>query len=117
MRYFLVVAAICLWSLACRAETVAGSGNYYLPACYHLLRTVEYQGSSEFREGVCVGVAQVLRQLGPSLVTPRWCPPSGTSNRSALKVIVDFLLAHPERLDERFVDLARDALREAWSCK
>ena len=110
MRYLLIIAAINLCSSVCCAEPTTSSGNYYLPACYHLLNTVEYKQSSEFKEGVCAGVAQVLRQLGPSLVPPKWCAPGGVSNRKALKVVVDFLLAHPERLDEKFIDLARDAV-------
>jgi hypothetical protein len=34
-----------------------------------------------------------------------------------VRIVVDFIAARPERMDELFTTLALEALRSAWPCK
>jgi len=82
-----------------------------------LLDNAQHTLSGEFNEGLCAGSAEVLTQVGPSVVAFRWCPPDGTTTEQTIKIVVNFLKEHPERLNEKFINLSKEALREAWSCR
>jgi hypothetical protein len=45
------------------------------------------------------------------------CAPHGVILNDAVRVVVDFICARPERMDERFTALALEALTAAWACK
>jgi len=46
-----------------------------------------------------------------------FCQPEGVTPRQAVAVIIKYIEARPERMHERFGDLAIEALTAAWPCK
>jgi hypothetical protein len=50
--------------------------------------------------------------LAPGVCTPRGAPLS-----QAIHTVVQYIDAHPGRLNESFAVLAAEALRAAWPCK
>jgi hypothetical protein len=45
------------------------------------------------------------------------CIPQGVSVDQAKRVVVRYVSARPERMHEYFLNLASEALRDAWPCK
>lgn len=113
----ILVAVLYIWASTSHAEVDVTSGSYYLTACQRLLDNAQHTLSGEFNEGLCAGSAEVLTQVGPSVVAFRWCPPDGTTTEQTIKIVVNFLKGHPKRLNEKFINLSKEALREAWSCR
>jgi hypothetical protein len=52
------------------------------------------------------------------------CPPVSTISRimnvtynQAIQIVTVYINARPQRIQERFIDLATEALHDAWPCK
>jgi hypothetical protein len=68
--------------------------------------------------GYCQGVASALVFVGRNLSENlRFCTPEKSTNFQAVKVVIAFIEAHPERLHESFMALALEALNRGWPCK
>jgi hypothetical protein len=46
-----------------------------------------------------------------------FCTPTGVTTDQALRVVLAYIDKHPERQHERFVQLALEALADAWPCE
>ena len=62
--------------------------------------------------GMCIGYSQAtIEGLGG------FCPPEGVTLGQAIKIVVKYLNANPEYLHLRGMQLAMDAVVEAWPCE
>ena len=113
MRLAYAVATMCTWtSLACAQED-RSSGALFAPHCKSLLNAPR----DSFMEGMCLGMLQGIVGVGRGLPAEiRFCQPPNNPTREPLAVVVRFLDAHPERLNEKFGVLALEAFRGAYPC-
>ena len=103
------------------------SASYVLPLCKTWLKLadetdVEEVGSVVQREairlttsgmcaGVVIGIAETLRTLELA------CPLYQVSNEQLIRMVVEEIEKHPERMPEEFSVLAREVMIAAWPCK
>ena len=45
------------------------------------------------------------------------CPPANVTYNQAIQIVTAYISARPQRIQERFIDLATEALHDAWPCK
>jgi Rap1a immunity proteins len=45
------------------------------------------------------------------------CPPGNVTYNQAIQIVTAYINARPQRILERFIDLATEALHDAWPCK
>jgi hypothetical protein len=100
------------------AEEPAVSGAVLLKHCESVLQDGAPQS---FEAGHCVGILETLRYIQP-LLDPKYekagyCLPPGLSYEQEVRMVVTYLQAHPERLQEEGRTLALDALHQAFPCK
>jgi hypothetical protein len=70
-------------------------------------------------EGFCVGAVAGVRFLAATSTKNSLypiCVPENAPKRQVLSVVVRYLHNHPERLNDDFLWIIMDALREAWPC-
>jgi hypothetical protein len=96
----------------CKAFVSAGEGTYN-PA-------INRDAFLAFRTGRCWGIIEGIISAGYSLGI---CLPSGPALPEGppmgqiMRVVVNFIEAHPAKMHEGFVPLAVQALWGAWRCK
>lgn len=67
--------------------------------------------------GFCIGVIAGFARAAPRLETQsQFCLPADTTREEQLASVVQYLENHAERLQEDFLMLAFEALRETWPC-
>ncbi len=95
------------------------SANTLITGCQYLVDDPIAVTQPQMEEAdICAGsVASVLKYGRELLGTMALCPPRGTEASDAARVIVMFLKAHPNRMNERFDVLSYGALRQAWPCR
>jgi Rap1a immunity proteins len=116
-----LVGALCVWALVCTAQNLdPQSGNYFLPGCRTFIETLPNTTLDQAnRAGQCLGIVKALLRLGEDLsITPfRNCSPNSVTSGEAVRAVVTFLEARPQRLHENFIDLAAEAIAKAWPCR
>ena len=45
------------------------------------------------------------------------CPPANVTYNQTIQIVTAYINARPQRIQERFIDLATEALHDAWPCK
>ncbi len=71
-----------------------------------------------FYQGVCTAIVDDVAYYSWALTDElKICPPRGTTLGQATRMVVNYMDAHPERLNEDFRIIAIDALRAAWPCR
>jgi Rap1a immunity proteins len=88
----------------------ANSANYMMSGCRAWLITpapVELR----LQAGFCAGLIEGLG-FGTGI-----CIPQGVTVAQSVRVVVKYIDERPERQNENFNALAREALRAAWLCK
>ena len=117
MKTLLLVATCCACATlsGAQAENKVGLGKDVLPMCKKAL----IDPSASWEPGICLGSIKTLVDLGRNALEPayRFCIPPQAPLASAMGVVVTYLDARPERLNESFASLAIDAMRAAWPCK
>ena len=92
--------------------------NYLVSAKYVLPRCVigaEHPSAEDwFRNGFCNGVVHTIFREGKQLGV---CVPDGVTLAQGKRVVVRYVSAKPQRMEEYFEDLAIEAIRDAWPCK
>jgi len=90
------------------------SGAAMLPGCKAFL---SHSNSDQAAQGACSGAVSA-HLFYTTVVRPEMasCPPEQTTADQAVRVVVEFLEANPQRLDEYFHWLVVHALRQAWPC-
>jgi hypothetical protein len=116
MRWALI-ALMCVWSTVSAAQDRRWTGNLLLPACKTLLN--DDNGMDfliAYNQGICMGSVQTLAVVA-KMVPGTVCAPQGVTTGQTVRVIIAFLEARPQRLNEDFSLLAVEAVRDAWPCK
>jgi hypothetical protein len=86
------------------------TANFYLDGCKDYI-----EGRSNFFAGRCVGAIEVLDAL--NLDTKLFCPPASVNAQQRVRVIVSYIEARRERMNEDFRLLANEAMAKEWPCK
>ena len=88
------------------------SANTRMPGCRSFLSR-NHQTDEEFGYGAqCAGLIE-----GIAFAASGICPPASATKGQAIRVVVKYIDDRPERQNEDFRALAREALRAAWPCK
>src|SRR5262245_4073835 len=117
----IVCAALMVSASEASAQPPAGdtSANTVFRGCKALVegQTANTQlfALGNFCAGVVVGIASIGQQLSvPELQS---CAPATSDARQLVRVVVNYIEAHPERGREDFKQLTLEALHGAWPCK
>ena len=85
------------------------------PHCQHFLSDGR---AYDVFDGECGGVVSTLLYFGRHLpASVRHCRPQGVTQEQAVRVVYNYLVAHPELLHQDFRELAAVGLSQAWPCK
>ena len=125
----------CLWlvlampSMALSAEnTDADTANFIMQGCRNAL-SGEANKITLFDAGLCARAVNAIAFAGgvecavlkKGYVTPGQDPgvdiPDDFTTEEAIRIVVKYIDARPERMNELFYGLAREALAQAWPCK
>jgi len=109
---FICGALMALAITTASAQQSLFSANSVLPGCKAVFE--EGRGLGRQDTGYCVGAVNALTFLSPTECVEI---PDGVTFLQILQVIVRFIEAHPERMDDAFVGLAFEALLDAWPCR
>jgi hypothetical protein len=82
------------------------SANFMMPACRSARPDV-----SQGMQGICLGMVTAIATIAPGV-----CRPLGATNDEAMRVVVQYIDSRPGRLHEPFIELAAEALKQAWPC-
>lgn len=118
-RVGFTVFGACLLGLAStsHAQVDTSSANWFLSGCRAAAHNTDLS-AVVFQAGVCAGAVGALAFVGSTLPNEhRFCPPSTSTNRQRMEVVVEFLDDNPARLHETFEHLAIEAFRREWPCK
>ena len=85
------------------------SGKAAMPGCRE---AEKYHSPNIYKRGLCMRIVSTLLDLDPKI-----CLPPSVTNFQAVRVVVKYIDARPERLHENFKALAGEALRAVWPCR
>ena len=89
-------------------ESNSKSANNVMPGCRSL---VSNSNKDSFFQGVCAGTVDAA-----AIFVKGICLPEHVIIDQAVRVVVKYIDAQPERQHELFADLAAEALSAAWPC-
>ena len=110
MRTAICGALMALGITTSSAQQNLFSANSVLPGCKAVF---EGQGLGRQDTGYCVGAINALTYLSPTECVEI---PDEVTFLQILLVVVRFIEARPQRMDEAFVGMAFEALLDAWPC-
>jgi hypothetical protein len=92
-----------------------------LPKCKAYVEITSDQSGHDpvraFRTNICVGEISGLAQVGRLLPRPIGsCRPPGVTRGEVARVVVAYIEAHPQRMQDDFTELALEAMHDAWPC-
>jgi Rap1a immunity proteins len=93
------------------------SANMMLPLCKKSIGEAAQANIAD--AGYCAGLTDMLASLGRRADESMGCwdtPPHSTIGQR-VTVVVRYIEARPARMHEPYIDLAIEALRNAWPCK
>jgi hypothetical protein len=119
MKATVVGAFIALSVTAAAAQQDATSASDVLPGCKFHVALADGQDPKltvpiALAAGYCAAVLDVL--ASSSALDPVLCLDPNIDKAAAMLVFIRYIEARPQRMRERFLILAREALREAWPC-
>ena len=75
-------------------------------------------GSNVFLAGECLGIVGTILYFSRDFpFSSAACPPTNVTYNQAIQIVTAYINARPQRIQERFIDLATEALHDAWPCK
>ena len=121
MRTIICGALMALTIMPVHAAENAASAGYMPPHCK---ASLDYPPGT-FIQGFCAGVVVGVAAMAQPLFAPRQARaaercvniPESITNRQFVQVVVRYIEAHLNRMDEQFRVLAVEALFDAWPCK
>jgi Rap1a immunity proteins len=107
---------------AATAENDSQSANSIMPGCNawvaQLSRGSAALGSNAFLAGECFGIVGTILYFARDFsFLSAACPPANVTYSQAIQIVTAYINARPQRIQERFIDLATEALHDAWPCK
>jgi hypothetical protein len=113
MTKFAVAILLMLTMSANAQSNPQTSANEMLPGCKGLISDKTPPLREALRQGRCAGyVAGLVYARSVYL-----CVPEGATPEQGVRVVIKYIEARPERMQEPFGKLALEALEEAWPCK
>jgi Rap1a immunity proteins len=113
MRKAIICGALMALTITtARAQQSLFSASSVLPGCKAVFE--EGRGLGRQDTGYCVGAVNALAFLAPTECVEI---PDGVTFLQVLLVVVHFIEARPQRMDDAFVGLAFEALLDAWPCR
>jgi Rap1a immunity proteins len=121
MRALVLGTAIGLMATPALAQDDKFSANSMLPYCRAALNNQAPIVTSEaIMQGMCIAIVDVIdfmmSNYPPEEQEYRSCPPSDMTLREAVQVVITYIDARPERMNENFKTLAIEAIHAAWPC-
>ena len=77
-------------------------------------KNAELVSAANFCSGVVHGLAYVGKILPAELI---FCTPPTSDARQLARVVINYIEAHPQRMNEDFRTLTLEAFHNAWLCK
>lgn len=120
MKAAVVGALIALSVTTAGAQQDVTSATAVLPGCKFYVAVADGQEDPKLTvpialaAGYCAAVFDVL--ASSSALDPVMCLDPDIDKATAMLVFIRYIEARPQRMRERFLVLAREALREAWPC-
>jgi hypothetical protein len=116
MKAIITTALMALTVSTASAEPDYFSANYVLPGCKKNVAEGGRSTADEYSHimGFCLGV---IYALGPRVWAGCVNAPNGLTLQQEARVVVRYIEARPERMHELFMNLAAEALLNAWPCK
>jgi hypothetical protein len=116
----LLLATVC--ATVAHAENDAQSANSIMPGCNAWIAQLSQGsaalGSNVFLAGECLGIVGTILYFSRDFpFSSAACPPANVTYNQALQTVTAYINARPQRIRERFIDLATEALHDAWPCK
>lgn len=102
------VLALATASAGTRAEEDRHSANFWLPYCKSFVAS---NNKEPLAQGICAGIIEGLGFASCAQI------PDAVTRDQAVRVVVRYIEARPQRMHESFLPLAREALIAAWPCK
>ena len=98
----------------CWATEKVSTAAFMLPYCKMGLAN---SSDPNWYEPLCYGTVEALSYVGSRLATEtRFCAPNDLTPELALRVVIGYVEARRNRLQENFKELALEAFRDAWPC-
>jgi len=111
----LVAITAALTAVTFGTPAAARTGNDLIKACHGVFDDDKPEPGEAIDQGYCMGAVSMLMQLGAT-TTLKFCPPANATVYQGVRVVLKFMDATPERLNEQFIGLAVAGLRQAWPC-
>ena len=97
------------------------TAKYLLPYCRDAINNKAPTMSSDaVMQGMCVGMVDALDFLMSDLPAEdkeyRSCPPSDATLKQTVQLVIKYIDARPERMNESFKKLAIEAIHDVWPC-
>jgi Ssp1 endopeptidase immunity protein Rap1a len=71
-------------------------------------------------QGMCVGIIDALSfmtsEFPPEEKEYKTCPPNNVPLEQTVRVVITYIEARPQRMNEPFKKLAIEAIHDAWPC-
>jgi Rap1a immunity proteins len=104
------------------AQNDSQSASTILPGCNawiaQLSRGSAAPGSNVFLAGECMGIVGTILYFSHDFsFFSSACPPANVTYSQAIQTVTAYINARPQRIQERFIDLAVEALHDAWPCR
>ena len=87
------------------------SANSVMIGCRELTKSQK----EPLRQGTCFGIVRAMFFYGKSHFGI--CAPDKANVGQAIRVVIAYIDQRPSRMNERFEDLALEALQQAWPCR
>ena len=99
-------------------ENDSQSANSIMPGCNawlaQLSRGSTALGSNVFLAGECMGIVGTVLYFSRDFsFSSAACPPANVTYNQAIQIVTAYISARPQRIQERFIDLATEALHDA----
>jgi hypothetical protein len=119
MRAIVAGAFMALSVTTAGAQQDVSSASAVLPGCKFYIALADGQNPQPtvpvaLAAGYCAAVVDVL--ASSSALDPVMCLDPDIDKATAMLAFIRYIEARPQRMRERFLILAREALREAWPC-
>jgi len=93
------------------AQSPDASAIAMMPNCRDLINA---SGRNGVGQAECLGIVRTMHYFARYYFGA--CSPERSTVGQTLRVIVSYIDQRPERMHERFEDLALEAILEAWPC-
>jgi hypothetical protein len=118
MRAYIIAAGLALSVMGNARGSAIDNGADAQKYC-RLLVDGGFQDSDSARAaGTCEGMLETAMVFAPNMpADTRACAPAQGSVMESAKVLLRYVDAHPDRVNEAGITLAIEALRDAWPCE